>query len=257
MEACDGAAAGARARRRSAAAHRPRAGAASRASPTSSRARARTTAARARRRPPALRPAPTASARRTRPPARAARRCRRQRRARRRAAPARPGAGARAARRARTPTSTRSRRHVRSVAQQPLHEHAVAPLAVEAPVPALDPDLLESRRDLDRPARGIGREDARRELVIARPFGDRAQLAQQLAPDPAPARGGRDLHTVLPHAAVDAAIGVVADAGEAGELAPASSATTNGSPCSSHAATSAGSRGLVSKVASRPAIPSL
>jgi len=52
----------------------------------------------------------------------------------------------------------------RRVAEEPLDEHAVAPLPVEAAVAPLHPDLLESSRQVDRPARGVGGEDPRGRL---------------------------------------------------------------------------------------------
>src|SRR5215218_1035610 len=110
-----------------------------------------------------------------------------------------------------------TRRHSwrRGLAEQPLDEHAVAPLAVEPAVAALDADLVEPRRGVDRAARRVGREDARGQLVVAGALCGRAQLEQQRAPDAAAAGGGRDVDAVLADAAVDAAVGVLAHAREA------------------------------------------
>src|SRR3954462_3066973 len=50
-------------------------------------------------------------------------------------------------------------------AQKPLDQHAVLPLPVEAPVAALDADLLEPGRAMHGAARCVGGEDAARQLV--------------------------------------------------------------------------------------------
>src|SRR5215217_3543257 len=73
--------------------------------------------------------------------------------------PAPRAAGAPAARPARVPRTGATASVARRVAEEPLDEHAVAPLPVEAAVASLHPDLLESSRQVDRPARGVGGED--------------------------------------------------------------------------------------------------
>ena len=79
---------------------------------------------------------------------------------------------------------------VRGLAEQPLDEHAVAPLAVEPAVAALDPDLLEAGRAMHRAAGGVGGEHARGQLVVAAALRGGAQRLEQRAPD-ARARGRR------------------------------------------------------------------
>src|SRR4051794_7485620 len=73
-------------------------------------------------------------------------------------------------------------------AQQPLDQHAVLPLPVEAPVAALDADLLEPGRAMHGAARCVGGEDAARQLVEPPALGLRRELVEQ-APAPAPAPG--------------------------------------------------------------------
>ena len=143
------------------------------------------------------------------------------------------------------------------LAEQPLDEHAVAPLAVELPVAALDPDLVEACRAVDGAARRVRGEDPRGELVVAgvgrrraealeqRPAGAarRARRARRRrrAPPPRRTRSGRSTRSRA--------------RSRAASRRPRRRGTGRGSP--SHAATSSGVRGRVSNVASRSSIPSL
>src|SRR4051794_18157507 len=70
----------------------------------------------------------------------------------------------------------------RRVAEQALDDHDVAPLAVEARVPAVDADLAEAERGAEREARLVLREDAADELPEAAPLRLLDQAAEQ---DPA------------------------------------------------------------------------
>jgi hypothetical protein len=68
---------------------------------------------------------------------------------------------------------------------------------------------------VDRAARGVRREDPRGQLVVAVALGGRAQRLEQRAPDAAALGGRGDVHAVLPHPLVDAAVRVAAHAREA------------------------------------------
>src|SRR4051794_7887838 len=82
-------------------------------------------------------------------------------------------------------------------AQKPLDQHAVLPLPVEAPVAALDADLLEPGRAMHGAARCVGGEDAARQLVEPAALGLGRELVEQ-APAQALASGRRvDVHGVL------------------------------------------------------------
>ena len=97
---------------------------------------------------------------------------------------------------------------------------------------------------------------ARGELVVAGTLGGAAQILEQHAAHTRSARLARDVDAVLGDAGVHAAVEYGAGAREA-DGAPPSSPTRNGRRSPSHAATSAGVRRRVSKVASRSSIPSL
>src|SRR4051812_50163609 len=74
-------------------------------------------------------------------------------------------------------------------AQKPLDQHAVLPLPVEAPVAALDADLLEPGRAMHGAARCVGGEDAARSLFEApapRPGPGPLRQAPAQAPPPGP-----------------------------------------------------------------------
>src|SRR4051794_7050756 len=93
-------------------------------------------------------------------------------------------------------------------AQEPLDQHAVLPFAIQAPVAALDADLLEARRAMHGAARHVGREDAARQLVEPAALGFGRELVEQ-APAQSPAAGGGvDVDGVLADAGVEGAVGV-------------------------------------------------
>ena len=73
-------------------------------------------------------------------------------------------------------------RLVRGLAEQPLDEHAVLPLAVEPAVAPLDPDLGEAGGEMDGSARGVVGEDARGQLVEARLLRGRGERLEQRRP---------------------------------------------------------------------------
>src|SRR3954468_14112038 len=93
-------------------------------------------------------------------------------------------------------------------AQEPLDQHAVLPLAIEAPVAALDADLLEAGRAMHGAAGRVGGEDAARELVEPAALGLGRELVEQAPAQALAAGGGVDVHGVLAHAGVEGAVGV-------------------------------------------------
>jgi len=87
----------------------------------------------------------------------------------------------------------------------PLHEHGVAPDSVEAADPLPHADDAKATTAVQRETGLVLREDARLDRPDPGRLGPRDQLLEQLPPDPAPLHGGRDIHTVLGDALVDAA----------------------------------------------------
>ena len=149
-------------------------------------------------------------------------------------------------------------RAVGRLAEEPLDQHAVLPLAVEPPVAALDPDLLEAGRAMDGPARLVGGEDAARQLVQAAALGLGRELVEQAPAEALAARRGVDVHGVLADAGVEGPVGVRGHAREAHDAAVAVLRRRGRAARARTSATiSSGSRGRVSNVAWRPAMPSL
>src|SRR5215218_2270082 len=72
------------------------------------------------------------------------------------------------------------------VAEQALDEHAVAPLAVEPAVAALDADFLEPGGAVHGAAGRVRREDARGELVVAGALGGVQRPSRSSRPTPRP-----------------------------------------------------------------------
>src|SRR3954469_13639852 len=66
-------------------------------------------------------------------------------------------------------------------AQKPLYQHAGLTLPVEAPVTALDADLLEPGRAMHGAARCVGGEDAARQLLEPAALGPGRELVGQAA----------------------------------------------------------------------------
>lgn len=82
-------------------------------------------------------------------------------------------AGTRAMRSCVTPPSESTRRSMsgaRGVAEQPLHDHAVAPFAVELRVASIHADLAKAEGATESQARGVLGEDAADELPMTAPL---------------------------------------------------------------------------------------
>src|SRR3954451_5228136 len=91
-------------------------------------------------------------------------------------------------------------------AQKPLDQHAVLPLPVEAPVAALDADLLEPGRAMHGAARRAGGEDAAPSLFGHAGLGLGRELAEQPPAQALPSGRGVDVHRVLADPGVEGAV---------------------------------------------------
>src|SRR5262249_20344378 len=99
-------------------------------------------------------------------------------------------------------TRRRATSGLRGGVEQPLHDHAVAPLAVELGVAVIDADHAEAAT-LGRGEGGRGlREDPRDDLPEAARGVRAAERLQRRAPGAGTARGTGDVHGVLGHTGV-------------------------------------------------------
>ena len=101
-----------------------------------------------------------------------------------------------------------SRRAVRRLAEEPLDQDAVLPLAVEPAVAALDADLREAGRAMHGAAGRVGGEDPARQLVDPAALGLGRELVEQAPAEALAARRGVDVDAVLADPGVEGAIGV-------------------------------------------------
>ena len=101
----------------------------------------------------------------------------------------------------------------RGLAEQPFDEHAVLPLAVETPVALLHADLPEPGGEVCGAAGAVVGEDAAGQLVEAASLGLLAQRAEEPAAEALAPAVRVDVHGVLAHALIHAAVRVEPGAG--------------------------------------------